>query len=94
MGATCDLPEVQLNARVTPNGVILAGDTAPRSAVAIATNLTSLGRFARIKLCPCPGCGWAFYDRSRNRSRTWCSMEVCGNRVKARTFREKGAAGG
>ena len=28
-----------------------------------------------------------FYDQSRNRSRAWCSMEVCGNREKARSFR-------
>ena len=30
------------------------------------------------------GCGWLFYDTSRNRSRRWCSMESCGNRAKAR----------
>ena len=30
-----------------------------------------------------------FYDESRNRSRTWCSMQVCGNRAKGRTFRER-----
>jgi predicted RNA-binding Zn ribbon-like protein len=30
------------------------------------------------------GCGFFFVDRSRNRSRRWCSMESCGNRAKAR----------
>lgn len=30
------------------------------------------------------GCGWLFFDSSRNRSRRWCSMESCGNRAKAR----------
>lgn len=29
------------------------------------------------------GCGWLFYDTSKNRSRRWCSMESCGNRAKA-----------
>lgn len=29
------------------------------------------------------GCGFLFYDTSRNRSRRWCSMEGCGNRAKA-----------
>jgi predicted RNA-binding Zn ribbon-like protein len=29
------------------------------------------------------GCGYLFYDTSRNRSRRWCSMESCGNRAKA-----------
>ena len=30
------------------------------------------------------GCGYLFYDTSRNHSRRWCSMESCGNRAKAR----------
>jgi predicted RNA-binding Zn ribbon-like protein len=29
------------------------------------------------------GCGYLFYDTSRNHSRRWCSMESCGNRAKA-----------
>ncbi|MDK1376327.1 MULTISPECIES: CGNR zinc finger domain-containing protein [unclassified Sinorhizobium] len=36
----------------------------------------------RLKICP--NCCWLFLDRSRNRSRTWCDMAVCGNRTKAR----------
>ena len=36
----------------------------------------------RIRICP--NCGWLFLDRSRNGSRLWCDMAVCGNRVKAR----------
>ncbi|PYB70835.1 CGNR zinc finger domain-containing protein [Rhizobium wuzhouense] len=35
----------------------------------------------RMKICG--NCGWLFLDRSKNRSRTWCDMAVCGNRVKA-----------
>ncbi|WP_077961751.1 CGNR zinc finger domain-containing protein [Ensifer adhaerens] len=38
----------------------------------------------RLKICP--NCGWLFLDRSRNRSRTWCDMAVCGNRNKARLY--------
>lgn len=30
------------------------------------------------------GCGYLFFDTSRNRSRRWCSMDSCGNRAKAR----------
>lgn len=30
------------------------------------------------------GCGYLFYDASRNRSRRWCDMNSCGNRAKAR----------
>ncbi|MBP2235012.1 putative RNA-binding Zn ribbon-like protein [Sinorhizobium kostiense] len=36
----------------------------------------------RLKICP--NCEWLFFDRSRNRSRTWCDMAVCGNRTKAK----------
>jgi predicted RNA-binding Zn ribbon-like protein len=32
----------------------------------------------------CQGCGWLFFDSTRNRSRRWCTMAICGNRAKAR----------
>ena len=35
----------------------------------------------RMKICG--NCGWLFIDRSKNRSRAWCDMAVCGNRAKA-----------
>ncbi|WP_280427300.1 CGNR zinc finger domain-containing protein [Nocardia brasiliensis] len=44
----------------------------------------SAGTWPRMKACREPSCRWAFYDHSRNRGRTWCSMNVCGNRVKVR----------
>ena len=47
------------------------------------------GSWARMKACREPGCRWAYYDHSRNRSRAWCSMAVCGNRAKARAFRRR-----
>ncbi|HYH62175.1 MAG TPA: CGNR zinc finger domain-containing protein [Solirubrobacterales bacterium] len=47
------------------------------------------GTWERLKACPADDCQWAFYDRSRNRSRTWCNMELCGNRSKVRAFRER-----
>jgi predicted RNA-binding Zn ribbon-like protein len=47
------------------------------------------GRWERMKACRAEDCEWAFYDASRNRSGTWCSMEVCGNRAKARAFRAR-----
>ena len=43
----------------------------------------------RLKACRLHSCQWAFYDQSKNRSRTWCSMKVCGNRTKARAYRER-----
>jgi predicted RNA-binding Zn ribbon-like protein len=47
------------------------------------------GTWARVKACPGPHCGWLFYDASRNRSSQWCSMRICGNRVKGREFRAR-----
>jgi predicted RNA-binding Zn ribbon-like protein len=43
----------------------------------------------RLKACTDDGCQWAFYDTTRNRSRTWCSMDVCGNREKTRRYRQR-----
>lgn len=49
------------------------------------------GSWERTKICPSDMCQWAFYDQSRNRSRRWCSMEVCGNREKSKSFRARHA---
>jgi predicted RNA-binding Zn ribbon-like protein len=43
----------------------------------------------RLKACTDEGCQWAFYDTTRNRSRTWCSMDVCGNREKTKRYRQR-----
>jgi predicted RNA-binding Zn ribbon-like protein len=43
----------------------------------------------RLKACRADTCQWAFYDRSKNRSGHWCSMEVCGSRHKAQQYRER-----
>ena len=45
------------------------------------------GTWERLKACRDDNCLWAFYDQSKNRSGTWCSMQVCGNRAKAQRFR-------
>ena len=42
------------------------------------------GRWQRLKTCP--NCRWAFYDYSRNCSAKWCSMTLCGNRLKTRSY--------
>lgn len=51
--------------------------------------IQSQGAWPRLKACTDDGCQWAFYDSTRNRSRTWCSMEECGNREKTRRYRER-----
>jgi predicted RNA-binding Zn ribbon-like protein len=47
------------------------------------------GSWRRAKACRADDCQWAFYDRSRNRSGTWCEMAVCGNRTKVRAYRRR-----
>jgi predicted RNA-binding Zn ribbon-like protein len=51
------------------------------------------GRWERLKACPREECEWAFYDRSKNSSGRWCSMESCGNIEKARAFRARQRGG-
>jgi predicted RNA-binding Zn ribbon-like protein len=61
---------------------------------ALAVSALSLLRdetVARLRICP--NCSWLFVDRSRNASRLWCDMAVCGNRQKAnRHYRRRTAA--
>jgi predicted RNA-binding Zn ribbon-like protein len=54
-------------------------------------DLLRQGSFERLKQCPQPDCGWLFYDRSKNNSRRWCDMAVCGNRMKAQRHRSRAA---
>jgi predicted RNA-binding Zn ribbon-like protein len=44
-------------------------------------------RWSRVKLCASTDCRWAYWDNSRNVSRRWCSMGVCGSRSKMRDYR-------
>jgi predicted RNA-binding Zn ribbon-like protein len=57
--------------------------------MAIVAAAVEHGRWERLKACPREECEWAFFDRSKNRSGRWCSMEACGNIAKAKAFRER-----
>ena len=54
---------------------------------AAAVDLLRTGRLERLKLCE--GCPWLFLDLSRNHSRRWCSMNVCGGTRKMRRYRAR-----
>lgn len=73
-------------APITPEPIDLA---TARSAL----RLIAMPEPERLKICP--NCGWLFIDRSKNKSRAWCDMAVCGNRAKARLHyqRKKGKDG-
>jgi len=59
--------------------------------LAVAYGAMVDGTWPRLKACRNHGCRWAFYDYSRNRSASWCSMQLCGNRTKTRTYRRRHA---
>jgi len=40
-----------------------------------------------IRACADPQCRWLFIDTSKNHTRRWCDMKICGNRMKARRFK-------
>jgi predicted RNA-binding Zn ribbon-like protein len=50
------------------------------------------GSWLRLKICPASTCLVALHDRTKNQSRTWCSMKVCGNRTKTRAYRARRTA--
>jgi predicted RNA-binding Zn ribbon-like protein len=69
--------------RQTPIEAVLG----PISLSAMTTLLQA--DLSRIKQCPGEKCGWLFFDATKNKSRRWCEMEVCGNRAKQRRFGAK-----
>ena len=46
-----------------------------------------LGELERFKACQ--SCGWCYYDTTKNRSRRWCDMALCGSREKVRAYRAR-----
>lgn len=56
-----------------------------------AVELLTRGRLDRVKACA--ACHWLFLDLSKNKSRRWCSMEVCGTNEKIRRYVSRRAAG-
>jgi len=43
----------------------------------------------RLRICAADTCAWLFLDTTKNRTRRWCDMKVCGNREKMRRFRAR-----
>jgi predicted RNA-binding Zn ribbon-like protein len=51
-----------------------------------ALELATSGEVTALKQCPGHDgrCGWLFLDRTKNHSRRWCTMQICGNAEKTR----------
>jgi predicted RNA-binding Zn ribbon-like protein len=57
--------------------------------LAIVFEAMTVGTWVRLKACRNDACRWAFYDTSKNQGGVWCSMALCGSRIKARTYRQR-----
>jgi predicted RNA-binding Zn ribbon-like protein len=66
---------------------VTGGADALDEVVAVALTAMLDGSWSRLKACR--NCCWSFYDKSPNRSATWCSMQLCGNRKKTRAYRAR-----
>ena len=64
-------------------------DRATGELLAAFYRLDVRGELGRLKACK--ACGWAFHDRSKNRSRVWCEMATCGSQEKSRAYRRRKA---
>jgi len=67
--------------------VALVGADALGEVTAIALTAMLDGTWSRLKVCR--NCEWSFWDKSKNRSGSWCSMQLCGNRLKTRAYRTR-----
>ncbi len=61
------------------------------ASVLSASDFLTSPDLARVRKCEGHGCAWLFLDTSKNASRRWCDMSVCGNRAKARRHRNRQA---
>lgn len=57
--------------------------------LAIVYDAVADGTWARLRACRKSTCRFAYYDRSKNASRAWCSMTTCGNQEKANRRRQR-----
>ena len=90
-GEQGEVREFRLTLTIADRKPRLGGTDPLEEILGAVARLGVLGELGRVKICPADDCRWAFYDTSRNGSRQWCSMAVCGNRAKARAHRARQA---
>jgi len=54
-----------------------------------SADFVTSARVNRVRECALETCGWLFVDTSRNQTRRWCDMRVCGNRAKVKRFYQR-----
>ena len=60
-----------------------------RGIIDVAAGLLVSPEHSQIRECGEPSCRWLFLDHSKNHSRRWCDMQICGNRAKVNRFRAR-----
>lgn len=79
---------VRLTPAVTAAGVTWHLDCSSRrlgaARAVLAWDLVRQTRPGRLRACANPACRRFLLDRSKANTRRWCSMQICGNRMKAR----------
>lgn len=88
-GEPADLPALPLRVAVGDTPALVPVEGGVRGGLALIAAAVTAVSWDRIKVCAEITCQWAFIDSSKNRSRSWCSMRVCGNRTKTRAYRAR-----
>ena|ERR1700722_13664101 len=57
-----------------------------------ASSLLTSDTMSGVRVCDNHECQWLFLDTSKNHTKRWCDMKVCGNRMKARRFKAQRAS--
>jgi predicted RNA-binding Zn ribbon-like protein len=58
-----------------------------------ASHLLCSGDLSLVKKCQNPACILYFYDTTKNHARHWCSMSICGNRMKVAAHYQRKRSG-
>lgn len=72
----------------TPMSAPIAPRIAAEAAMALSVVIAEDG-FDRLRICDGPNCFDVFVDASKNRSRRFCSPQVCGNRASVAAYRAR-----
>lgn len=83
-----------LRPRITADGVHVDADPGDPVGHVLQLAIRAITKdiWPRFKLCRDVACRASFFDSSKNCSKTWCSMELCGSRNKMRRHRARADA--
>jgi predicted RNA-binding Zn ribbon-like protein len=84
-------PHRNITVRLHPDGPEFQSDDPLGLILALTAKAMLDGTWTRLKACK--ECSWAFYDHSKNGAGSWCSMKVCGGRVKQRAYYARSTGG-